>query len=56
MIGKKNLIINQTFASAVENHKKGNFQIAEKFYREILNVEPSHLQSTVLLGTSGSTK
>ena len=35
MIEKKNLIINQAFASAVENHKKGNFQIAEKFYREM---------------------
>ena len=36
MIEKKNLIINETFVSAVENHKKGNFQIAEKLYREIL--------------------
>ncbi len=57
MIEKKNLIINETFASAVENHKKGNFQIAEKLYRKILNVEPIHLKSTVLLGTlSAQTK
>ena len=54
---KKKIILNETFASAVQNHKKGNFQVAEKLYKEILNVDPKHLQSIILLGTlSGQTK
>ena len=54
---KKNLTIKETFASAVQNHKKKKFQIAEKLYRKILNVDPNHLQSIVLLGTlSGQIK
>ena len=32
---KIKLILKETFASAIQNHKKGNFQIAEKLYEEI---------------------
>ena len=43
--------IEKTFELAVENHKKNNFQIAEKFYKEILEINPSHFKSIFLLGT-----
>ena len=36
---KKKIILNETFASAVQNHKKGNFQVAEKLYKEILETK-----------------
>ena len=48
---KKDLTINENFALAVQNHKKNNFQIAEKLYREVLNVSPDHFESNFLLGT-----
>ena len=38
---KKNQNLKETFASAVQNHKKGNFQIAEKLYKKILNTNPN---------------
>ena len=34
---KKNLNIEETFALAVQNHKKNNLQIAENLYKKILN-------------------
>ena len=43
--------IEKTFELAVENHKKNNFQTAEKFYKEILKKNPSHFESIFLLGT-----
>ena len=43
--------IEKTFELAVENHKKNNFQIAEKFYKEILKINPTHFKSIFLLGT-----
>ena len=48
---KKNLTIKEIFALAVQNHKKNNFQIAEKFYREVLNVDPGNFETIFLLGT-----
>ena len=48
---KKKLTIKEIFDLALQNHKKNNFQIAEKLYREILNVDPNNFQSTFLLGT-----
>ena len=54
---KKNLIIEETFAAASQNHQKNNFQIAEKLYNEILKKNPNHFQSNFLLGTlSAQTK
>ena len=43
--------IEKTLKLAIENHKKSNFQAAEKFYKEILKINPSHFESIFLLGT-----
>ena len=39
---KKNLTTEETFALAVKNHKKNNFQIAENLYKEALKTNPNH--------------
>ena len=39
---KKDLAINKNFTLALQNHKKNNFQIAEKLYNEILKSSPFH--------------
>jgi len=36
---------------AFQNHKENNFEIAEKLYKEILNIDPDHFKSIHLLGT-----
>ena len=38
---KKNISIEKDFALAVDNHKKKNFQIAEKLYKKILKLNPN---------------
>ena len=38
---KKNLTIEQTFALAVQNHKKNNLKIAENLYKKILKINPN---------------
>ena len=43
--------IEETFESAVENHKKNNFKIAENLYKKILNVNPNNFKSIFLLGS-----
>ena len=48
---KKNLTAEETFALAVENQKKNNFQIAENLYKEILKTNPNHFKSIFYLGT-----
>ena len=48
---KKNLTTEKTFALAVENHKKNNFQIAENLYKEILKTNPNDFAPIYLLGT-----
>ena len=54
---KKNLSIEETFALAVQNHRKNNFQVAKKLYKKILNINPNDPQSNFLLGTlSAQTK
>ena len=54
---KKNLTTEETFSLAIENHKKNNLQIAEKLYKEVLKINPNHLESIFLLGTlSAQTK
>ena len=42
--------IKQKFDAAFENQKKGNFKIAEKIYKDILEIYPNHFQSIGLLG------
>ena len=51
MNDKKNLTIKEIFALAVQNHKKNNFIVAEKFYREVLDVDPGNFETIFLLGT-----
>ncbi len=54
---KKNLTIEETFALAVQNHRKNNLQVAKKLYKKILNINPNDPQSNFLLGTlSAQTK
>ena len=48
---KKNLTIEETFALAVKNQKKNNFQIAENLYKEALKTNPNHFKSIYYLGT-----
>ena len=48
---KKDLTAEETFALAVENQKKNNFQIAENLYKEILKTNPNHFKSIFYLGT-----
>jgi len=39
---KKNLTIEETFALAVQNHKKNNLQVAENLYKKILKTNPNY--------------
>ena len=32
--------IKETFELAIQNHKENNFEIAEKLYKGILNIDP----------------
>ena len=43
--------IEKNLKLAFENHKKSNFQIAEKIYNDILKINPNHFESIFLLGT-----
>jgi len=48
--------IKENFDFAFENHKKNNLKIAEETYKQILDIDPNHFQSTVLLGTLSAQK
>jgi len=50
-MNNKNLTIKETFASAVQNHQKNLFKIAENLYKEILKINPNHFGSIFYLGT-----
>ena len=50
-MNNKNLTIKETFVSALENHQKNFFKIAENLYKEILKVNPDHFESIFYLGT-----
>ena len=39
------------FNSALQNHKKNNFKIAEDLYKEILKTNPNHFGSIFYLGS-----
>ena len=41
---KKKLTTKETFALALQNHKKNNLQAAEQLYREIIETEPDHIE------------
>ena len=54
---KNNQTIKENFDFAFENHKKNNLKVAEKVYKKILEKDPNHFPSTILLGTlSAQTK
>ena len=47
---KKNLTIKETFALALQHHKKNNLRAAEQLYKQILEIEPDHVKSICHLG------
>ena len=49
-MNNNNLKIKETFISALQNHQKNNFEIAESLYKEILKVNPNHFESVFYLG------
>ena len=48
---KKKLTIKETFALALQNHKKNNLEVAEQLYKKILETEPDHFESIFYLGS-----
>ena len=48
---KRNLTIEEAFASAIQNHRKNKFEVAENLYKEILKKNPNHFQTICLFGT-----
>ena len=48
--------IKEIFNSALENHKKNKFEIAEKLYNEVIKVDPEHFDAIFYLGTLLITK
>jgi len=48
---KENLSIENKFTLALQNQKKNKLNIAEKFYKEILEIEPNHLEAICYLAT-----
>ena len=50
-MNNKNLTIKETFTSALQNHQKNLFKIAENLYKEVLKINPNHFESIFSLGT-----
>ena len=48
---KNNLTTKETFTLALQHHKKNNFQAAEQLYKQILEIEPDHIESIFYLGS-----
>ena len=48
---KKSLTTEETFALAVQNHKKNNLKVAGNLYNEILKTNPNHVDARNNLGT-----
>ena len=44
-MNNNNLKIKETFVSALQNHQKNNFKVAESLYKEILKTKPNHFES-----------
>ena len=47
---QKNLATKKTFASALHNHQKKKFKVAENLYKKILKIDPNHVDSHNNLG------
>jgi len=50
-MNEKNSKIEEVFKSALQKHKENNFEIAEKLYCQILDIDNNHIKSIFLLGT-----
>ena len=50
-MNKENLSIRNKFKLALQNQNKKNLIFAEKLYKEILQIEPNHLESICYLAT-----
>ena len=50
MNNNKNLTIEETFRIAVQNHSEKKFDIAQKLYQKVLEINPNHLDSHNNLG------
>jgi len=50
-MNEKNTKVEEVFQLALQKHKENNFEIAEKLYSQILNVDNNHIKSIFLLGT-----
>ena len=48
---KEDLTTTETFALALQHHQKNNFQAAEQLYKQILEIEPDHIESNFRLGS-----
>ena len=44
--------VSDTLALAVEHHRAGRLQAAERIYRQILAIEPEHVDALHLLGVA----
>ena len=49
-IHQKNLATKKTFDSALHNHQKKKFKVAENLYKKILKIDPNHFESIFYLG------
>ena len=48
---KEDLTTTETFALALQHHQKNNFQAAKQLYKQILEIEPNHVESNFRLGS-----
>ena len=48
---EEDLTTTETFALALQHHQKNNFQAAEQLYKQILEIEPDHIESNFRLGS-----
>ena len=50
-MNKENLLIKNKLALALQNHKRKNHEASEKLYKEILTINPNHLEAICYLAT-----
>jgi len=50
-MNKKNFSIEETFASAFQQHQKNNLKEAENLYKKILEIDPNHSKTVFYLGS-----
>jgi tetratricopeptide (TPR) repeat protein len=50
MNNNKNLTINEIFGLAIKNQQEGKTDIAQKFYNQVIKIDPNHSQAHNNLG------